>query len=108
MFLYCRQNTFLCVVGCTEKYEEELDWILNGISEKGRFVKKVVIYVNSIAMCERLYIWLLSSLKDKAYGGARAVEHRLIEVFHAHTDQVSKTIIMSEFVKEDSLIISES
>ncbi|MEW8548805.1 MAG: helicase-related protein [Candidatus Thiodiazotropha sp.] len=103
-FFFCRLNTFICVTASSEKYEEELEWIRAGIEEKGRSMKKVVIYVNSIAMCERLYIWFSSSLNEKAYDGSKTIEHRLVEMYHAHTDADSKERIMSDFCRSDGYI----
>ena len=59
-------------------------------------------YVNSIAMCETLYIWFHSELKDHAYAGEVTIENRMIEMYHAHTDEETKHRIMSKFSSEDS------
>ena len=62
---------------------------------------KCLIYVNSISMCERIYIWLHTELKTKAYDGeTEFVENRIVEMFHAQTDEPSKNRIMKEFTAE--------
>ena len=62
------------------------------------------IYVNSIALCERMYIWLHTILKEKVFDGKKDVNHRLVEMFHAHTDAVSKERILTDFRKSDGTI----
>ena len=92
------------MISSSEKFEQELDWIKDGLENYGRSLNKIVVYVNSIAMCERLYIWLCTTLKDKAYDGLKAPERRLVEMYHAHTDTTSKERIMSDIVKADGTI----
>jgi hypothetical protein len=39
------------------KYEEELAWIMEAVKERQDKCPKMIMYVNSITMCEMLYIW---------------------------------------------------
>ncbi|KAK3611121.1 hypothetical protein CHS0354_007380 [Potamilus streckersoni] len=99
-----RPNIQLCATKTSENYEEELEWVKTEIFQKGRMMKKVIIYVNSISMCERLYTWLHSTLNDKAYDGEKTIGNRLIEMVHAHMDKSSKERIMNIFHRVDSTI----
>jgi hypothetical protein len=47
----------------------------------------MIIYVNSITMCEMLYIWFHSELKKDAYIDEMSIENRMVELYHAHTDE---------------------
>jgi hypothetical protein len=56
-----------------------------------------------LAMCETLYIWLHSELKKDAYKDEMSIENRMVEMYHAHTDEDTKLRIMSKFSSEDNL-----
>jgi superfamily II DNA helicase RecQ len=88
----------------SERYEEELAWIMDAVKERRDKCPKIIIYVNSIAMCETLYIWLHSELKKDAYKDEMSIENRMVEMYHAHTDEDTKLRIMSKFSSEDSTI----
>ena len=92
------------MISCSELFEEQLHWLEEVISRQGRLLKKIIVYVNSIAMCERMYIWLYSSLKDRAFDGKKDVQNRLVEMYHAHTDIASKERILTEFKKSNGTI----
>ncbi|XP_076094771.1 ATP-dependent DNA helicase RecQ-like [Mytilus galloprovincialis] len=99
-----RSNIFLCTDKSSEHHEEELKWILEGIKHKKDKFEKTIIYVNSIAMCETLYIWIHSELKSAAYNGESVIQNRMVEMYHAHTDEESKQRIMDQFISIDSTI----
>ena len=72
------------------KYEEELAWIMEAVKERRDKCPKMIIYVNSITMCEMLYIWFDSELKKDAYIDEMTIENRMVELYHAHTDEDTK------------------
>lgn len=72
------------------KYEEELAWIMESVKERRDKCPKMIIYVNSITMCEMLYIWFHSELKKDAYIDEMTIENRMVELYHAHTDEDTK------------------
>ena len=60
---------------------------MKSVQEKGASMNKTLLYVNSIGKCEEFYIWMHSSLREKAYdNGHISIENRMVEMFHAHTD----------------------
>ncbi|CAC5398325.1 unnamed protein product [Mytilus coruscus] len=99
-----RSNIFLCTDKSSEQYEVELKWILEGVKQKKDKFAKTIIYVNSIALCETLYIWIHSELKSAAYNGESIIQNRMVEMYHAHTDDESKQRIMDQFISIDSTI----
>ncbi|KAJ8314293.1 hypothetical protein KUTeg_008854 [Tegillarca granosa] len=60
-FLNIQSNILLSASKTSEDYQEELDWLKNEIFSKRQLMIKIIIYVNSIAMFERIYIWLSNS-----------------------------------------------
>jgi hypothetical protein len=72
------------------KYEEELAWIMEAVKERRDKCPKMIIYVNSITMCEMLYIWFHSELKKDAHIDEMTIENRMVELYHAHTDEDTK------------------
>ena len=72
------------------KYEEELAWIMEAVKERRDKCPKMIMYVNSITMCEMLYIWFHSELKKDAYIDEMTIENRMVELYHAHTDEDTK------------------
>lgn len=99
-----RPNSFLAVTNCTEKFENELEWLHDEISEKGRQMEKVIVYTNRIESCDSIYIWLYSTLKNKAYDGEKDIKNRLVEMYHGHTDNESKERILTDFKKINGCI----
>ncbi|CAC5398329.1 recQ [Mytilus coruscus] len=99
-----RSNIFLCTDKSSEQYEVELKWILEGVKQKKGKFAKTIIYVNSIALCETLYIWIHSELKSALYNGESIIQNRMVEMYHAHTDDESKQRIMDQFISIDSTI----
>ena len=65
---------------------------------------KIIIYVNFITMCETLYILFHSELKKDACIDEMTIENRMVEIYHAHTDEDTKLRIMSKLSSEDSTI----
>ncbi|XP_061187171.1 ATP-dependent DNA helicase RecQ-like [Saccostrea echinata] len=66
-FLPNRSNIFISIQKSSEKYEDELQWLLTSIRQEGVAMNKTLLYANSIGKCEELYIWMHSSLKDKLW-----------------------------------------
>jgi superfamily II DNA helicase RecQ len=56
---------------------------MDAVKERRDKCSKIIIYVNSIAMCETLYIWLHSELKKDAYKDEMSIENRMVEMYHA-------------------------
>ncbi|CAG2208380.1 recQ [Mytilus edulis] len=88
----------------SEHHEEELKWILEGVKDKKDKFAKIIMYVNSIALCETLYIWIHSELKSAAYNGEPIIQNRMVEMYNAHTDEECKQRIMDQFISIDSTI----
>ncbi|XP_048755624.2 bifunctional 3'-5' exonuclease/ATP-dependent helicase WRN-like [Ostrea edulis] len=103
-FLPNRSNIFINIQKSSEKYEDELQWLLTNLRRKGIAMNKTLLYVNSIGKCEELYIWMHGLLKEKAYDGQLSVDTRMVEMFHAHTDTKSKDRILSTFCSEGGTI----
>ncbi|XP_021355510.1 uncharacterized protein LOC110451699 [Mizuhopecten yessoensis] len=75
-----------------ENFEVELKWILDHLKEP-EDGKKMIVYVRSINLCYRIYLWLTTELMD--------VNEELvkrIQMFHANTDSETKEKIMLNFV----------
>jgi RecG-like helicase len=83
----------------SERHEEELAWIMEAVKERRDKCHKIIMYVNSITRCETLYIWSHSELKKDAYIDEMTIENRMVELYHAHTDEDTKLRIMSKFSK---------
>ncbi|KAL3870211.1 hypothetical protein ACJMK2_038290 [Sinanodonta woodiana] len=99
-----RPNIFIDLKECSEKYETELEWILN-LLLKWDTRHKIIVYVRSINMCYQLYLWLVTRLMEKCFVGEEAgPSNRRVEMFHANTDKESKERIINQFVKEDGTI----
>ena len=64
----------------SEKYEDELAWIIKAVKERRDKCTKMIIYVNSITMCETLYIWFHGELKKDAYIDEMTIENRMVEM----------------------------
>ena len=77
---------------------------MEAVKERRDKCPKIIIYVNSITMCETLYIWFHSELKKDAYIDEMTIENRMVEIYHAHTDEDTKLRIMSKLSSEDSTI----
>lgn len=90
IFIHSRSNIFINIQRSSEKYEDELQWLIKGVQQKGISMNKTLLYVNSIGKCEELYIWMHGLLKEKAYYRHTSIDTRMIEMFHAHTDAKSK------------------
>ena len=98
-----RPNIFLDIQHSTEKFEEELSWLLERL-RNGRQNKKFIIYVRSINNCYKLFLWLMTQLLDSGFSGRPAAPSRRVEIFPANTDQDSKERIKEWFVKPDGNI----
>ncbi|KAH3888325.1 hypothetical protein DPMN_012357 [Dreissena polymorpha] len=60
----------------------------------------------SYKLVYNIWSWLVSKLGDQAYvDGDRSVEHRVVEMFHAWTTNLSKERILNEFFGEESVKI---
>ncbi|KAL5007298.1 hypothetical protein ScPMuIL_016104 [Solemya velum] len=99
-----RPNIFVLVAKRTDNFETELQWVSAAVADFSVSCKKILIYVNSITMCETIYIWLHSILGKKVYSGDVSIDTRIVEMFHAHTDLKSKERIMSNFCQRNSSI----
>jgi hypothetical protein len=73
---------------------------MEAVKERRDKCPKIIIYVNSITMSETLYIWLHSELKKDAYIDEMTIENRMVEIYHAHTDEDTKLRIMSKLSSE--------
>ncbi|XP_062620640.1 uncharacterized protein LOC134282227 [Saccostrea cucullata] len=94
-----RPNIFLNVKNSSQKYEEELAWIVTHIKSK-ESQKKILLYVRSINVCYNIYLWLISSIEDRFFvHSSPSLENRRVEMFHANTDPISKERILNEFTK---------
>ena len=81
----------------TEKFEEELVWILSHIQGSNQ-QKKMIIYVRSINTCYNMFLWLVSAIEEDFFiHGTPAFQNRRVEMFHANTDEASKTRILGDF-----------
>ena len=88
----------------TEKFEEELVWILSHIQGSNQ-QKKMIIYVRSINTCYNMFLWLVSAIgEDFFIHGTPALQNRRVEMFHANTDEASKTRILEDFSKQSGSI----
>ena len=80
----------------TEKFEE-LVWILSHIQGSNQ-QKKMIIYVRSINTCYNMFLWLVSAREEDFFiHGTPALQNRRVEMFHANTDEASKTRILGDF-----------
>lgn len=104
IFIHSRSNIFINIQRSSEKYEDELQWLIKGVQQKGISMNKTLLYVNSIGKCEELYIWMHGLLKEKAYYRHTSIDTRMIEMFHAHTDAKSKVRILTTFCSEGGTI----
>ena len=87
----------------TKKFEE-LEWILSHIQGSNK-LKKMIIYVKSINTCYIMFLWLVSSISEKIFiHGTPALKNRRVEMFHANTDEASKTRILEDFSKQSESI----
>jgi superfamily II DNA helicase RecQ len=77
---------------------------MEAVKERRDKCPNIIIYVNSITMSETLYIWFHSELKKDAYIDEMTIENRMVEIYHAHTDEDTKLRIMSKLSSEDSTI----
>lgn len=94
-----RPNIFLNMKNSTEKFEEELDWMVEHI-KGNQSQRKILVYVRSINTCYNIYLWLISSIKDRFFvHGMPSLENRRIEMYHANTDEESKSRILTDFLK---------
>lgn len=100
IFIHFRSNIFINIQRSSEKYEDELQWLIKGVQQKGITMNKTMLYVNSIGKCEELYICMHGLLKEKAYHGHTSIDTRIIEMFHAHTDAKSKEKILTTVCSE--------
>ena len=63
---------------------------MEAVKERRDKCPKMIIYVNSITMCEMLYIWFHSELKKDEYIDEMTIKNRMVELYHAHTDEDTK------------------
>ncbi|XP_052268643.1 ATP-dependent DNA helicase RecQ-like [Dreissena polymorpha] len=99
-----RPNIFLDMRASTDKYENELAWVLNHLISDVK-QKKIIIYVRSINICYNLYLWIVSEMKHHFFvNDSPSLQNRRVEMFHANTDKDSKDRIMEQFIKEDGNI----
>lgn len=94
-----RPNIFLHLEQVVENFEEELKWLPDHLKQEPTNVKKMIIYVRSINTCQQMFTWLLDELEEGFFfGGERIPENRIVEMFHANTDDISKKRIMEQFI----------
>jgi superfamily II DNA helicase RecQ len=100
LVICCRPNIFLHSDSVTEHYEVELGWIMDHLCHCGPHAKQMIVYVSTINMCTRLYVWTMRTLGSAAYKDEhRAVNSRIVDMYHAHIDTDSRDRILSEFQK---------
>ena len=94
----------------TEKFEE-LQWIFSHIQGSNK-PKKMIIYVRSINTCYIMFLWLVSSISENFFHSwnsssqkqENALKNRRVEMFHANTDEASKTRILEDLSKQPESI----
>lgn len=87
-----------------EAFREELLWIVDMLKSEGVNCKKTIIYVRSINVCFEIYLWMCISLGIEAFDKEKGVANRLIEMFHANTDEESKSRILDTLISEQSTL----
>jgi superfamily II DNA helicase RecQ len=99
-----RPNIFLEVMQPIERFSE-LEWIAEEIRDKGQLANKTSIYTENAHAATRLHLWLRECLGGSAYvGGNKALENRMVELYHRSTDTESKDDIIDIFCKQGSVI----
>ncbi|XP_069129358.1 uncharacterized protein [Argopecten irradians] len=89
-----KANIYLQMQESTENFETELCWLLEHL-QKSEKKKKMIIYVRSINLCYRIFLFLTTGLMDSNY-----FKPGIVEMFHANMDKETKEHIMKEFVQE--------
>ena len=65
----------------------------------------MIIYVRSINTCYNMFLWLVSAIgEDFFIHGTPALQNRRVEMFHANTDEASKTRILEDLSKQSESI----
>lgn len=76
LYILDRSNIFINIQRSSEKYEDELQWLIKGVQQKGITMNKTMLYVNSIGKCEELYIRMHGLLKEKGISWAYIHWHK--------------------------------
>ncbi|XP_078311557.1 putative ATP-dependent DNA helicase RecS [Crassostrea virginica] len=93
-----RPNIFLHLEKITENVTEVLQWLPGHFKEDPKKTRKMILYVRSINTCQQIFNWILDELQDKIFCGEKIPENRIVEMFHASTDEESKERIMESFI----------
>jgi ATP-dependent DNA helicase RecQ len=101
-----RQNIILsCFKKQQKPYEDDLSFLVDHIKSNGKNSKKIIIYCRSIDVVAEVFISLKEALNKNAYvDGILNSSNILIEMYHKCTHEISKSRIMKDFSKPDSVI----
>ena len=98
MVIFFRPNIFLHLEKITENVTEVLQWLPGHFKEDPKKTRKMILYVRSINTCQQIFNWILDELQDKIFCGEKIPENRIVEMFHASTDEESNERIMESFI----------
>lgn len=82
-------------------------WLVNHYKAHGVAGVKTLVFTNSIDDARKLYFFMLDELDESGMlyqGRSKAVQNRIMDMYHAHVDTESDKRIRTEFSKPDSTI----
>lgn len=91
-----RPNIFYKVQARTD-IENDLAELLDSLRRNTISTPRVIVYCNSLNMCADLYAHFHSELESESYhplGAAQVSDNRLFGMFHSHTPQYNKEVIL--------------
>ena len=87
--------------------ENDMAQIVTCLKNDQRSSPRVIVYCRSLDMCANLYSHFLFELGKKSYfplGADEVCSNRLFGMFHAHTPQHNKNVIMKSLAKPDGVV----
>ena len=101
-----RPNIFYKVLRSTDM-ERDLKPYLESLKKLREKSPRIIIYCRSLNLCSELYAYFLYELGEKAYypdGAEKVSNNRLFGMFHAHTPEYNKEVILKSLSQQDGVV----
>ena len=101
-----RPNIFYKVLRLTDM-DSDLKPYLESMKQLRVKSPRIIIYCRSLNTCSELYAYFLYELGEKSYypdGAEKISDNRIFGMFHAHTPEYNKEVILKSLSQEDGIV----